>query len=92
MAYVQTLVSGLSSAITILILKLYFIICRLSGESISDVCRFNANAAKSVGRKDLVKTWSLLAMVMDVKVDPGTNIDESPWAMHPFGRQLIESL
>ncbi len=64
----------------------------IGGNDVSEICRINANAAKMIGRTDLVRAWSLVSMVMDKQLQPGENYDEAPWAKHPFGRLLIQSL
>ena len=65
---------------------------RLEGNDISDICKKNLSAAMTTGRKDLVQTWSLLSLVLDKKLAPSDSMDESPWALHPFGRKMISSL
>ena len=65
--------------------------CRLKGD-VPEICKKNALVATSVGRRDLVQTWSLLSQVLDRKLADTTNMDESPWALHPFGRALVQSL
>ena len=57
-----------------------------------DICRINLNAAKLLGRADLVKTWSLVATIMEKCLQVDESFDESPWTLHPFGRRLVESL
>eukprot|EP00794_Sanderia_malayensis_P018843 gene18843-20739_t len=64
----------------------------IGGNDMNEICRVNANAAMMVGRADLVRAWSLVAMVMDKQLQANDNFDEAPWANHPFGRRLIQSL
>ncbi|XP_057291888.1 GATOR complex protein WDR59-like isoform X2 [Hydractinia symbiolongicarpus] len=67
----------------------------LNGEDPSELCLKNASLAQSVHRNDLVQTWSLLAKVMDTKLNPNPNLDlafSPPWSCHPFGKKLVESL
>ena len=64
----------------------------VGGQDVSEICKVNSNAAKLLGRADLVRTWSLVSMVKEKCLGPNDNYDESPWAFHPFGRRLIESL
>ncbi|XP_048402391.1 GATOR complex protein WDR59 isoform X3 [Stegostoma tigrinum] len=65
----------------------------LNVNDIQDTCQKNAAAALSVGRRDLVQVWSLAAVATDSFLSPHSDPDvETPWARHPFGRQLLESL
>uniref|UniRef100_A0A4W3HDM2 WD repeat domain 59 n=1 Tax=Callorhinchus milii TaxID=7868 RepID=A0A4W3HDM2_CALMI len=65
----------------------------LNVNDIQDTCHKNAAAALSVGRRDLVQVWSLAAVATDSFLSPHPDPDiETPWARHPFGRQLLESL
>lgn len=53
----------------------------------------NASAASQFGRMDLVKVWSVAALVADIDIEvPPTPDDGIPWPEHPFGRELIHSL
>ena len=65
---------------------------RLEGKKITEICKKNLAAAMTTGRKDLVQTWSLLSSVLDKKLAPTDSMDETPWALHPFGRKMIKSL
>ncbi|PFX34828.1 WD repeat-containing protein 59 [Stylophora pistillata] len=64
----------------------------LEGKKITEICKKNLAAAMTTGRKDLVQTWSLLSSVLDKKLAPTDSMDETPWALHPFGRKMIKSL
>ncbi|XP_031559913.1 GATOR complex protein WDR59-like [Actinia tenebrosa] len=65
----------------------------LEGNDVVEICKKNQSAAMSVGRRDLVQTWSLLALVLDRTLAQFAEIvDITPWARHPFGRDLIKSL
>ncbi|XP_029839965.3 GATOR complex protein WDR59 isoform X1 [Ixodes scapularis] len=57
-------------------------------------CNHNASWAASVGRKDLVQVWSLAALVAnpDLAHDKQSPDVGVPWAQHPFGRQMLESI
>ncbi|KAL6061804.1 hypothetical protein STEG23_022392, partial [Scotinomys teguina] len=58
-----------------------------------ETCQKNAASAMLVGRKDLVQVWSLATVATDLCLGPKSDPDlETPWARHPFGRQLLESL
>ncbi|CAN7991841.1 unnamed protein product [Ixodes hexagonus] len=64
-----------------------------SGDPVG-ACNHNASWAASVGRKDLVQVWSLAALVANPdlahdKQNPDVGV---PWAQHPFGRQMLESI
>ena len=65
---------------------------RLEGDDITEICQKNLAGAMATGRRDLVQTWSLLSLVLDEKLAPSDSLDESPWALHPFGRKLVSSL
>lgn len=40
-----------------------------------------------------VQVWSLATVATDLCLGPKSDPDlETPWARHPFGRQLLESL
>ncbi|XP_063294156.1 GATOR2 complex protein WDR59 isoform X2 [Pelobates fuscus] len=65
----------------------------LNRGDLQEVCQKNAASALSVGRRDLVQVWALAAAANDVCLNPKSDPDmETPWAYHPFGRQLLESL
>lgn len=67
----------------------------LNGDEPAALCRQNADAAREYGRDDLYKTWILLSKVMEMNLTPGHKIEEiftPPWAIHPFGRPLVDSL
>ncbi|XP_043937539.1 GATOR complex protein WDR59 [Protopterus annectens] len=65
----------------------------LNVNDIQETCQKNAAAAVSVGRRDLVQVWSLAALATDICLSPNSDPDaETPWAQHPFGRHLLESL
>ncbi|KAM5138755.1 GATOR2 complex protein WDR59 [Mantella aurantiaca] len=65
----------------------------LNRGDLQGMCQKNATSALSVGRRDLVQVWALAAAANDMCLTPKSDPDvESPWACHPFGRQLLESL
>ncbi|XP_030059494.1 GATOR2 complex protein WDR59 [Microcaecilia unicolor] len=65
----------------------------LNMNEIQETCQRNAASALTVGRRDLVQVWSLAAVATDIGLSPKWDPDlETPWAQHPFGRQLLESL
>ncbi|XP_031805858.1 GATOR complex protein WDR59 isoform X3 [Sarcophilus harrisii] len=65
----------------------------LNINDIQETCQKNAASALLVGRKDLVQVWSLATVATDLCLGPKSDPDlETPWARHPFGRQLLESL
>lgn len=68
----------------------------LVGTNIEEICILNACTAASCGRQDLVNTWTALSLIATgttkhetLLVEPSS---EEPWAVHPFGRQLVQSL
>ncbi|XP_013403899.1 GATOR complex protein WDR59 isoform X2 [Lingula anatina] len=65
----------------------------LDTEDICNMCNKNAAAAAAVGRRDLVQMWQLVSLVSSSSLVPNQNPDsEPPWAVSPFGGQLIDSL
>ncbi|XP_075181564.1 GATOR2 complex protein WDR59 [Anomaloglossus baeobatrachus] len=65
----------------------------LNRGDLQEMCQKNAAAALSVGRRDLVQVWALAAAANNLCLTPKSDPDsETPWARHPFGRQLLESL
>uniref|UniRef100_UPI003AAC7ED3 GATOR2 complex protein WDR59 isoform X3 n=1 Tax=Centroberyx gerrardi TaxID=166262 RepID=UPI003AAC7ED3 len=65
----------------------------LNVNDIQDTCQKNAAAALTVGRRDVAKVWALAsaATSLDLSPDPDPDTD-TPWARHPFGRHLLETL
>ncbi|KAJ7312114.1 hypothetical protein JRQ81_006455, partial [Phrynocephalus forsythii] len=60
---------------------------------IRETCQKNAASALTVSRRDLLQVWSLATVATDLCLGPNSDPDlETPWAQHPFGRQLLESL
>ncbi|XP_050688408.1 GATOR complex protein WDR59-like isoform X5 [Eriocheir sinensis] len=59
--------------------------------NVVSTCTHNRDAAAAVGRKDLVQVWSLAAHTASLGPGPAHNMD-FPWAQHPFGQKLINSL
>ncbi|XP_077166333.1 GATOR2 complex protein WDR59 isoform X1 [Paroedura picta] len=65
----------------------------LNVADIQETCQKNAASAVTVGRRDLLQVWSLATVATDLCLGPKSDPDlETPWAQHPFGRQLLESL
>ncbi|KAK6479934.1 GATOR complex protein WDR59 isoform X1 [Huso huso] len=65
----------------------------LHANDIQDTCQKNAAAALAVGRRDLAKVWALASAATGSDLSPHSDPDEStPWARHPFGRHLLETL
>ncbi|XP_075796784.1 GATOR2 complex protein WDR59 isoform X1 [Pelodiscus sinensis] len=65
----------------------------LNVTNIQETCQKNAASALAAGRRDLVQVWSLATVATDLCLGPKSDPDlETPWAQHPFGRQLLESL
>ncbi|XP_067001039.2 GATOR2 complex protein WDR59 [Anabrus simplex] len=60
---------------------------------VASMCHRNSAIAASVGRRDLVQAWTLAALI----ATPANQLmteqeDDVPWALHPFGRTMVESL
>ncbi|MBN3301259.1 WDR59 protein, partial [Amia calva] len=65
----------------------------LNVNDIQETCQRNAAAALAVGRRDLAKVWSLAASATGSDLSPLLDPDAgTPWARHPFGRHLLETL
>lgn len=63
------------------------------GRNIQELCIANASIAASFSRPDLVNTWTAVALIADSSIENSTDPKKgAPWAMHPFGRQLLQSL
>ena len=66
---------------------------RLNCATIQDLCAVNASVAAAHDRHDLVHTWRTAALIADKRMGVPSEPDNGlPWAMHPFGRQLVHSL
>uniref|UniRef100_A0A667XS06 WD repeat domain 59 n=1 Tax=Myripristis murdjan TaxID=586833 RepID=A0A667XS06_9TELE len=63
----------------------------LNVNDIQDTCQKNAAAALAVGRRDVVWALASAATSLDLSPDPDPDND-TPWARHPFGRHLLETL
>ncbi|TSL75298.1 GATOR complex protein WDR59 [Bagarius yarrelli] len=64
----------------------------LNMNDIRDTCQKNATAALTVGRRDLAKVWALASAATSPDLYPDSDPDsDTPWARHPFGRQLLET-
>ncbi|XP_062273947.1 GATOR2 complex protein WDR59 isoform X2 [Scomber scombrus] len=65
----------------------------LNMNDIQETCQKNAAAALSVGRRDVAKVWALASAATSQDLSPDSDPDtETPWARHPFGRHLLETL
>ncbi|XP_060907495.1 GATOR2 complex protein WDR59 isoform X2 [Labrus mixtus] len=65
----------------------------LNMNDIQETCQKNAAAALTVGRRDVAKVWALASAATNQDLSPDSDPDtETPWARHPFGRQLLETL
>ncbi|XP_056879490.1 GATOR complex protein WDR59 isoform X1 [Takifugu flavidus] len=65
----------------------------LNMNDIQDTCQKNAAAALAVGRRDVAKVWALASAATCQDLSPDSDPDiETPWARHPFGRHLLETL
>ncbi|KAL0274103.1 UNVERIFIED_CONTAM: hypothetical protein PYX00_006613 [Menopon gallinae] len=57
----------------------------------AEMCRKNAEIAGSVGRQDLVQTWTLASLIA-TPISQGGEEDDMLWPNHPFSRSQIEYL
>uniref|UniRef100_A0A3Q3W2H1 RWD domain-containing protein n=1 Tax=Mola mola TaxID=94237 RepID=A0A3Q3W2H1_MOLML len=66
----------------------------LNMNDIQETCQKNAAAALAVGRRDVAKqVWALASAATSEDLSPDSDPDtETPWARHPFGRHLLETL
>ncbi|KAJ3593385.1 hypothetical protein NHX12_005720 [Muraenolepis orangiensis] len=65
----------------------------LNMSDIQDTCQKNAAAALVVGRRDVAKVWALASAATSQDLNPDLDPDtDTPWARHPFGRHLLETL
>ncbi|XP_058484871.1 GATOR complex protein WDR59 isoform X3 [Solea solea] len=65
----------------------------LNVNDIQETCQKNAAAALTVGRRDVAKVWALASAATSQDLSPDPDPDtETPWARHPFGRHLLETL
>ncbi|KAG7278151.1 hypothetical protein CRUP_019461 [Coryphaenoides rupestris] len=65
----------------------------LNVSDIQDTCQKNAAAALAVGRRDVAKVWALASAATSQDLSPDLDPDtDTPWARHPFGRPLLETL
>lgn len=65
----------------------------LNMDDIQETCQKNATAALAVGRRDVAKVWALASAATSEDLSPDSDPDtETPWARHPFGRHLLETL
>ncbi|XP_065139846.2 GATOR2 complex protein WDR59 isoform X1 [Paramisgurnus dabryanus] len=65
----------------------------LNVNDIQDTCQKNGAAALAVGRRDLAKVWALSSAATNFDLNPDPDPDAgTPWAKHPFGRHLLETL
>ncbi|XP_051920171.1 GATOR complex protein WDR59 isoform X2 [Hippocampus zosterae] len=65
----------------------------LNARDTKDTCQKNAAAALAAGRRDVAKVWALASAASGRGLSPDPDPDgEAPWATHPFGRNLLETL
>uniref|UniRef100_A0A3B3CSG5 WD repeat domain 59 n=1 Tax=Oryzias melastigma TaxID=30732 RepID=A0A3B3CSG5_ORYME len=66
----------------------------LNMSDIQETCQKNAAAALAVERRDVAKqVWALASAATSQDLSPDPDPDtETPWARHPFGRRLLETL
>ncbi|XP_052233615.1 GATOR complex protein WDR59-like isoform X3 [Dreissena polymorpha] len=65
----------------------------LNLNNLTAMCEHNKIEAASVGRRDLVRLWSLIPVIHNPSLHPDLNPDAgTPWAQRPLGRGMVESL
>ncbi|KAM9765615.1 GATOR2 complex protein WDR59 isoform 2-T2 [Menidia menidia] len=65
----------------------------LDVNDIQETCQRNGAAALAAGRRDVAKVWALASAATSQDLSPDPDPDaETPWARHPFGRRLLETL
>lgn len=57
----------------------------------ASVCKKNAQIAATIGRKDLVNMWNLVALAASPPSSETTQYYVD-WNKHPFAREMIESM
>ena len=58
---------------------------------LEEVCVYNAEMARQVGRDDLADIWSVLSLSAS-GCSLKTEAMASPWAMNPFGGRMVEDM
>lgn len=61
------------------------------GTNMASVCKKNAQIAATIGRKDLVNMWNLVALAASPPSSETTQYYVD-WNKHPFAREMIESM
>ncbi|XP_029944372.1 GATOR complex protein WDR59 isoform X2 [Salarias fasciatus] len=65
----------------------------LNVKDVQETCQKNGAAALAAGRRDVAKVWALASAATSEDLSPDPDPDtETPWARHPFGRHLLETL
>ncbi|KAL5022221.1 hypothetical protein ScPMuIL_001376 [Solemya velum] len=66
---------------------------KIDTDDIPAMCLHNGTVSASVGRRDLVQLWSLVALMSSPKLASSPNPEDGPpWGRHPFGRRMLKSL
>eukprot|EP00743_Colponemidia_sp_Colp-15_P008390 GILK01009116.1.p1 GENE.GILK01009116.1~~GILK01009116.1.p1 ORF type:complete len:1037 (+),score=156.36 GILK01009116.1:75-3185(+) len=60
----------------------------LWGKNTSMICQTNGLVSQLFGRRDLIRIWNICAAITESQ----TKSVSSPWALHPFGRNLAHQL
>ncbi|XP_071035553.1 GATOR2 complex protein WDR59 isoform X2 [Parasteatoda tepidariorum] len=62
-------------------------------QDITSICSKNAAMAAKEGCRDLVQVWSLASLISTSSLLNVTDSENDvPWAKHPFGRKMLQSL
>ena len=70
-----------------------YVLSGTNGDIIA-MCETNAKVARTLNRRDLCQTWNLVKLSAEIYLKGlnNTNLMDTPWPLHPFGKKLIESL
>ena len=57
------------------------------------VCSYNSLVASTHGLSDVLQSWNVVSLIADDNMEAPQEADGgAPWAMHPFGRHLLDTL
>lgn len=61
------------------------------GDDIVKMCENNATTAITFGRRELFQTWNIIKLSAEI-YKKNSGFMDPPWAAHPFGKKLLQSL
>lgn len=69
----------------------YWLNCK---NDIISICDMNAKIASTAGRRDIFQTWYLVRLSAEIYLKNQRCVDQflTPWAEHPFGKRMIQSM